>query len=155
MVTKVSPSSGRLPSRPCSRQVTPRPTVLWHDLAGEAGDQAGPGRAAEPVLTAADEKDFAQVPPGAHLQECVAGSSLYEAATLLYDRFRRPGVGPVKRSKVLHLKRAWLVPIYDTHVHRVYEDRAADLGSQWATLMPARGRPRGWSSSAAPLTSAG
>jgi hypothetical protein len=40
------------------------------------------------------------------------------------------GIGPVKRSKVLHLKRPWLVPIYDTHVHEVYGDRAADLGRQ-------------------------
>jgi hypothetical protein len=131
-------------------------TVLWYDLAGEAGYAAGPARAAEPVnavtladvgrlvvinaglraddvpalLNAADEKDFAEVPPGARLEECTRGSSLYEAATLLYDRFRRPGIGAVKRSKVLHLKRPWLVPIYDDHVHRVYEDRAADLGRQ-------------------------
>jgi Family of unknown function (DUF6308) len=133
-----------------------RATVLWYDLAGEAGGQSGLGRAAEPLnavtladivrlvvinaglrpddvpalLTAAGEKDFGEVSPGARLQDCVAGSSLYEAATLLYDRFRRPGIGPVKRSKVLRLKRPWLVPIYDTHVHRVYEDRAADLGRQ-------------------------
>jgi len=82
------------------------------------------------ILSAAGERDLAQVPPGARLQECTAGSLLYEAATLLYDLFRRPGIGPVKRSKVLHLKRPWLVPIYDTHVHQVYADRAADLGRQ-------------------------
>ena len=28
---------------------------------------------------------------------------------------------------MLHLKRPWLVPIYDAHVHRTYADRAAAL----------------------------
>jgi Family of unknown function (DUF6308) len=133
-----------------------RSTVLWYDLAGDTSDNPKPGRAAEPVnsvtladigrlvvinaglraddaamiLSAAGEADLAQVPPDARLQECAPGSSLYEAATLLHDLFRRPGIGPVKRSKVLHLKRPWLVPIYDTHVHQVYGDRAADLGRQ-------------------------
>jgi hypothetical protein len=140
----------------CDYAVRHRATVLWYDFAGDQGDQADPGRAAEPVnsvtladiarlvvinaglraddvpvlLGAADEKDFAVVPPRARLEECAPGSPLYEAATLLYDRFRRPGIGPVKRSKVLHLKRPWLVPVYDTHVHQVYADRAADLGNQ-------------------------
>jgi hypothetical protein len=50
------------------------------------------------------------------------------AATMLYDLFRLPGIGGVKRSKLLHIKRPWLVPIYDTHVHRVYETQAIDLG---------------------------
>jgi Family of unknown function (DUF6308) len=138
----------------CDYAIRHRSTVLWYDLAGDTSNQPQPGRAAEPVnsvtladvgrlvvinaglraddvaviLSAADEKDLAQVSPGARLQECAPRSSLYEAATLLYDLFRRPGIGPVKRSKVLHLKRPWLVPIYDTHVHQVYEDRAADLG---------------------------
>ena len=140
----------------CDYAIRHRSTVLWYDLAGDTSNQPKPGRAAEPVnsvtladigrlvvinaglraddvamiLSAAGERDLAQVPPGARLQECTAGSLLYEAATLLYDLFRRPGIGPVKRSKVLHLKRPWLVPIYDTHVHQVYADRAADLGRQ-------------------------
>ena len=131
-----------------------RETVLWYDLAGDESHHPDSARAAEPVnavtladigrlviinaglraddvptlLTAADEQSFAAVPPDARLQECAPCSSLYLAATELYDLFRRPGIGPVKRSKVLHLKRPWLVPIYDTHVHHVYEERAADIG---------------------------
>lgn len=38
------------------------------------------------------------------------------------------GSAPVKRSKARHLKRPWLVPIYDAHVHQVYQERAADIG---------------------------
>jgi hypothetical protein len=79
------------------------------------------------LLTTASEQAFAGVPPDARLQDCPPDSPLYLAATLLYDLFRRPGIGPAKRSKVLHLKRPWLVPIYDSHVHRIYANRAADL----------------------------
>jgi hypothetical protein len=130
--------------------------VLWYDLAGDESHRPDLAHAAEPVntvtladigrlviikaglrpddvpalLTAASEQSFAAVPPDARLQECAPGSSLYLAATEFYDLFRHPGIGPVKRSKVLHLKRPWLVPIYDTHVHRIYQDRAADLRNE-------------------------
>jgi hypothetical protein len=50
------------------------------------------------------------VPADARRQDFPPDSALYLAATLLYDLFRRPGMGPAKRSKVLHLKRPWLVP---------------------------------------------
>lgn len=131
-------------------------TVLLYDLAGDDASYPGPGGAAEPVntITLADigrlvvinaglragdvpllldvqaDEAFAEVAATARLQECVPGGPLYLAATLLYDLFRLPGIGGVKRSKLLHLKRPWLVPIYDTHVHRVYKDMAADLGAQ-------------------------
>jgi hypothetical protein len=131
-------------------------TVLLYDLAGDEGGCPGPGGAAEPVnevtlvdigrlvvinagLRAGDvpllldvhpDGEFAAVPPDARLEECTPGSALYLAATFLYDLFRLPGVGGVKRSKLLHIKRPWLVPIYDTHVHRIYEDRAADVGAE-------------------------
>jgi hypothetical protein len=88
-------------------------TVLWYDLAGDESPLPDPARAAEPVntvtladigrlviinaglrpdhvpalLTAASEQ-IAAVPPDARLQECAPGSSLYLAATQLYDQFR-------------------------------------------------------------------
>lgn len=131
-----------------------RGTVLLYDLAGDEDGRPGPGGAAEPLdqITLADigrlvvinaglraddvppllevqaSQAFAAVPPAACLEECTPGSPLYLAATCLYDLFRLPGVGGVKRSKLLHIKRPSLVPIYDSHVHRVYEDRAVDLG---------------------------
>jgi hypothetical protein len=131
-------------------------TVLLYDLAGDEDGGPGPGGVSEPVdeVTLADigrlvvinaglragdvpllldvhaDGEFAAVPPAARLEECTPGSALYSAATFLYDLFRLPGVGGVKRSKLLHIKRPWLVPIYDTHVHRIYEDRAADLGAE-------------------------
>lgn len=129
-------------------------TVLWYDLAGDEHGHPGPGGAAEPLnaVTLADigrlviinaglraedvaqlldaglAKEFSAVSPAARLEECEPGGSLYSAATLLYDLFRLPGIGGVKRSKLLHLKRPWLIPIYDTHVHRIYKTWAADGG---------------------------
>jgi len=131
-------------------------TVLLYDLAGDEDGYPGPGGAAEPAneVTLADigrlvvinaglrtgdvpllldvhaDREFAAVPSAARLEECMPGSHLYLAATFLYDLFRLPGVGGVKRSKLLHIKRPWLVPIYDAHVHRVYEDRAAEAGAE-------------------------
>jgi hypothetical protein len=130
-----------------------RATVLWYDMAGDDTDRPDRASATQPVntvtladigrlvainadlragdlsalLTTASEQAFAEVPPDARLQDCPPDSPLYLAATLLYDLFRRPGIGPAKRSKVLHLKRPWLVPIYDSHVHRIYANRAAGL----------------------------
>jgi hypothetical protein len=127
--------------------------VRWYDLAGDESDQPSRISAIHPanaitladigrlviinadlraddvpaLLTTASEKAFAEVAPDARLEDCAHGSPLYLAATALYDRFRRPGIGPVKRSKMLHLKRPWLVPVYDAHVHRMYADRAAAL----------------------------
>ena len=132
-------------------------TVLLYDLAGDENCCPGPGGASEPVdeVTLADigrlvvinaglragdvpllldvraDGEFAAVPPAARLEECTPGSALCSAATVLYDLFRLPGVGGVKRSKLLHIKRPWLVPIYDTHVHRIYEDMAADPDGGW------------------------
>jgi Family of unknown function (DUF6308) len=119
-------------------------TVRWYDLAGDESDQPSRVSAIHPanavtladigrlviinadlrpddapaLLTAACAEAFAEVAPKARLEDCAPGSPLYLAATaLLYDNFRRPGIGPVKRSKMLHLKRPCLVPVYDAHVH--------------------------------------
>ncbi len=46
--------------------------------------------------------------------------------------WRFTNIGQAKRSKLLHLKRPWMVPIADTRVTAVYGDRsaawAAELG---------------------------
>lgn len=138
-------------------------TVLLYDLAGDAAGHPGPGGTAEPVnavtiadigrlviigaglrpadvpvlLDGASPSMFAAVPATARLEEWVPGGSLDSAATVLYDQFRPGGIGGAKRSKLLHLKRPWLVPIYDTRVDRVYKRRVAelsvevDLGAAW------------------------
>jgi hypothetical protein len=114
-------------------------TVRLYDLAGNPEGQPGPGGAAEPVnavsladigrlvvinagLTGADvttlmdidaATEFAAVPAIARLEHCEPGSDLYEAATALYEKYRLlkgSNIGQAKRSKLLHLKRPWLVP---------------------------------------------
>ena len=52
------------------------------------------------------------------------GTSLYRAATAPYDKYRLTNIGQAKRSKLLHLKRPWLVPIADTRVTAAYRDRS-------------------------------
>ncbi len=58
--------------------------------------------------------EFAAVPATARLEDCTPGTLVYQAATALYDKYRLSNIGPAKRSKLLHLKRPWLVPIADT-----------------------------------------
>jgi hypothetical protein len=43
---------------------------------------------------------------------------------------RQPYVGQAKRSKLLHLKRPWLVPIADTRVAAAYHDRSGAWADQ-------------------------
>ncbi len=140
-----------------SYAVTYPATVLFYDLAGDPDGRPGPGGAAEPVdgvtlgdigrLVAIDAglaapdvgtlmgigaaAEFAAVPAIARLEDCEPGSHLYKTATALYEKYRlRAGsnIGQAKRSKLLHLKRPWLVPIADSRVMGVYRRRA----DEWA-----------------------
>jgi hypothetical protein len=138
--------------------VTHAGTVYVYDLAGDRNGSPGPGGAAEPVnrvtlgdigrlvvinagLEADDvprlldvqaDSEFKAVPPRARLEDCTPGSDLYEAATSLYDLFKPPkNIGPVKRSKLLHIKRPWLIPISDSHVERIYGQLVKDLDVGW------------------------
>lgn len=133
-------------------------TVRVFDLAGDRDGSPGPGGAAEPVnrVTLADigrlvvinagleaddvprlldvqaDAEFRAVPPHARLEDCTPGSDLRETAASLYDLFKPPeNIGPAKRSKLLHIKRPWLIPIKDTHVDAVYRQRVKDLGGSW------------------------
>jgi hypothetical protein len=133
-------------------------TVRFYDLAGDPGGHPGPGGDACPAnavtlgdigrlvainaaLNAADvatlmdtdaAAEFAAVPAAARLEDCMPGTSLYRAATALYDKYRLTNIGQAKRSKLLHLKRPWLVPIADTRVTAAYRHRsdawASELG---------------------------
>ena len=128
-------------------------TVLYFDLAGDPDSHPGPDGAAEPadkvtladlgrlviidarlnagdapvLLRAASPAVFGAVPVAARLEQWTPSCSLNEAATALYDKFRHAGIGGAKRSKLLHLKRPWLIPIYDSRVHEVYKERVAAL----------------------------
>ena len=128
-------------------------TVLYYDLAGDTHGRPGPNGAADPVnaVTLADAgrlvavgarlqpadvatllspsaaDSFSAVPADARLEEWEPGTSLDDAITQLYEQFRRPGLGRAKRSKLLHAKRPWLVPIYDTRVANVYSGPTARL----------------------------
>lgn len=135
-------------------------TVRLYDLAGDPDGRPGPGGAAEPVNTvtlgdigrlvvinaglSADDvatlmdidatTEFAAVPATARLEHCEPGSNLYQAATALYEKYRLvrgSNIGRAKRSKLLHLKRPWLVPIADTRVISVYRRRA----DSWAATL--------------------
>lgn len=131
--------------------VTYAGTVRFYDLAGDPGGYPGSGGDACPAnavslrdigrlvtisaaLGAADvatlmdvdaAAEFAAVPEDARLEDCEHGTSLYRAATALYDKYRLSNIGQAKRSKLLHLKRPWLVPIADTRVTAAYRDRSA------------------------------
>lgn len=131
-------------------------TVLWYDLAGSEEGQPGPKGGAEPIntvtiadigqlviigaglragdvpvlLEAASSGVLAAVPATARLEEWEPGNSLDSSATVLYDQFRLKRIGGAKRSKVLHMKRPWLVPIYDMQVGRAYKRRVAELTAE-------------------------
>jgi hypothetical protein len=134
-------------------------TVRLYDLAGDLDGRPGPGSAAEPVnavsladigrlgvinaglaaddvatLTGIDAAaEFAAVPANARLEQCEPGSDLYQAASALYEKYRLlrgSNIGQAKRSKLLHLKRPWLVPIADTRVISVYHRRADDCAAK-------------------------
>lgn len=131
-------------------------TVRFYDLAGNPGGHPGPdsgtspanavtlgdiGRlvainaalSAEDVATLMDANaaaEFAAVPATAQLEDCAPGTVLYLAATALYDKYRLSNIGQAKRSKLLHLKRPWLVPIADTRVTAPYHDRSGAWADQ-------------------------
>ncbi|MFC0626363.1 DUF6308 family protein [Kribbella deserti] len=87
-----------------------------------------------PRLLAVDARaEFSAVPVDARLEDAAPGSDLLAAATRLYDRF---GLGDgtedaAKRSKLLHLKRPLLVPVFDSHIERVYGPAKDRIGSYW------------------------
>jgi hypothetical protein len=134
-------------------------TVRFYDLAGYLDGSPGPGDGAEPVnavtlgdigrlvainagLAAGDvatlmdidaAAEFAAVPATARLEDCEPGSELCKAATALYEKYRLRGgsnIGQAKRSKLLHIKRPWLVPIADSRVMGVYRRRADDWAAR-------------------------
>lgn len=131
-------------------------TVLYYDLGGDLDGHPGSAGAAEPVdqvsladlgrlviidarlnaadapvlLNAASPALFEAVPATARLEDWTPGGPLDQAAGALYDKFRIAGIGGAKRSKLLHLKRPWLVPIYDRRLHEVYKRRAAALAAE-------------------------
>jgi hypothetical protein len=146
-------------------------TVRLYDLAGDPGGRPGPGSGADPVnaVTLADigrltvinanlrandvatlvdihaAVEFAAVPATSRLEQCEPGSASYQAATALYEKYRPPkgsNIGPAKRSKLLHLKRPWLIPIADSRVVVAYRRRArswaAGLGQVSARWEPIR-----------------
>jgi len=128
-------------------------TIRFYDLAGDPDASPGPYGAAEPVneVTLADmgrlvvidanlraddvgklmdvrpAQAFEAVAPTARLEQCPPGSELYAAATVLYEKYRfkhGSNIGRAKRSKLLHIKRPWLVPILDDQVWHMYRSRA-------------------------------
>jgi hypothetical protein len=124
-------------------------TVQYYDLGGDLAGRPGPGGGSDPVneVTLADlarlvvvgarlasgdvgklmEADaaaaFADVPVNARLEDCEPGTDLHTSATVLYDCFRADGIWRAKRSKLLHIKRPWLVPIADSRVEVIYRKR--------------------------------
>lgn len=135
-------------------------TVRLYDLAGDADGRPGPGSGADPInavtlgdigrlvvinagLSAGDvatlmdidaTSELTAVPATARLENCEPGNDLYQAATALYEKyrlFRGSNIGPAKRSKLLHLKRPWLVPIADSRTISVYRRRA----DNWAARL--------------------
>jgi hypothetical protein len=127
-------------------------TIRIYDLAGDPDGCPGPGSAGEPAneVTLADigrlvvigarlapgdvaklldvdaAKAFEDVSANAQLEDCEPGNELYSAATVLYDMYRftqGSNIGRAKRSKLLHMKRPRLVPIFDKRVAYNYRGR--------------------------------
>jgi hypothetical protein len=127
-------------------------TIRFYDLAGDPDGRPGPGGGGDPVnkVTLADigrlvaigaklapedvakllnvdaSREFEAVPATAELEHCSPGSELHAAATALYDSYRfeaGSNIGRAKRSKLLHMKRPMLVPIFDTRVAAIYRSR--------------------------------
>lgn len=88
------------------------------------------GLAADDVASIMDidaTLEFTAVPTSARLEDCDPASDLYQASTALYEKYRLSrgsNIGPAKRSKLLHLKRPWLVPIADSRTISLYRRRA-------------------------------
>lgn len=89
---------------------------------------------AEILVGRSADAPWESVPADARLEDALPDSVLYEAATLLYDHFRVPGVNHAKVSKLLHLKRRALVPPLDTTVRAVYKDAAKEAASAFPNL---------------------
>jgi Family of unknown function (DUF6308) len=124
-------------------------TVQFYDLGGDLSGRPGPGGGSDPVnevtLTdigrlvafgarlAADDVGklmgpsvaaaLAAVPATARLEDCEPGTDLHRATTALNDSFRDGGIWRAKRSKLMHLKRPWLVPVADPRVQMAYRNR--------------------------------
>jgi hypothetical protein len=124
-------------------------TIQFYDLGGDLTGHPGPGGASEPVnevtLTdvarlvafgarlAADDVGkllgpgavaaLAAVPATARLEDCEPGTDLHRATTALNDSFLAVGIWRSKRSKLLHIKRPWLIPVADRRVQAAYRDR--------------------------------
>jgi hypothetical protein len=77
---------------------------------------------------------FRAVPHNARLEDLQPGSSLHSATTRLYDAFRMHNIGPAKRSKLLHIKRSWLIPICDSVVRDVYGAAGRSSGDYWEAV---------------------
>jgi hypothetical protein len=140
-------------------------TVLYYDLAGDPQGTPGPdvdnGSATQislsdlgrlvvfnarlgandvPALLEADLAgtwEPSVLPVDARLEDCLPGSQLEAAATAAYQRLRGlPGIGRAKRSKLLHLKRPWLVPVIDSRVDPLWAAAAAEAAREMGTVQP-------------------
>lgn len=132
-------------------------TVQFYDLGGDLAGHPGPGGGSDPVnevtladlarlaaagahlgpddfgkLMGAGAAAFSAVPATARLEDCAPGTGLHQSAAALCDSFRADGIWRAKRSRLLHIKRPWLVPVADSRVDIIYRQRvertAAALG---------------------------
>jgi Family of unknown function (DUF6308) len=142
-------------------------TVQFYDLGGDPAGQPGPGGGSDPVneVTLADlarlaavgaylgpddfgrllgagaAAAFAAVPATARLEDCAPGTDLHQSAAALYDCFRADGIWRAKRSRLLHIKRPWLIPIADNRVDIIYRQRVertasalGETGAAWEVV---------------------
>lgn len=78
---------------------------------------------------------LAQVPTDTALTEITPEDTVWSKASELYEAFRVSGIGQARRSKLLHLKRPHLIPIWDSRVQRAYPRRLfGAAGGRWARV---------------------
>ncbi|MET0953390.1 MAG: DUF6308 family protein [Aeromicrobium sp.] len=76
-------------------------------------------------LLDADASALADLDEGATLESCEVGDLTWTIASQLYEAFRIDGIGPAKRSKLLHAKRPGLFFINDSRTGVSYQAVAA------------------------------
>jgi len=113
-------------------------TVRFYDLGGESPsdrvtlEDLGRMVAIAAELTAddahclmTDGQRVRWIEPGHSLIEAEPGSDIFERASQLFnDLDALPNIGHAKASKLLHIKHPALIPILDSEVEGVYEDKA-------------------------------
>ena len=83
-----------------------------------------------PALLDADSSRLADLHLDADLADCEVGDETWTLASEVYETFKIRGIGPAKRSKLLHLKRPRMFFIHDSRTGARYQNAAAAVAAE-------------------------